>query len=185
MWFALLRGGHPRMQLNSGLRCGADFLVNASRLPCLSCPGLHVLPARLELLVHELSLLAARHCWCHSSTMFYTGNDHETNLLEFRTVLHQVYVASLVISIHMDTSIESLQHPFRRHISLNLCITLLVSTSPACSVTGEQVFHSCRDDGLRLSDCRVNSRHVLWWSVCAGLLELRPARCQPRSPQRR
>ena len=53
-----------------------------------------------------------------------------------------------------------------------LCITLLVSTFRACSVTGDQVFHycrdgqvfhfcrdhqvfhSCRDDGLRLSDCR-------------------------------
>ena len=52
-----------------------------------------------------------------------------------------------------------------------LCITLLVSTSPAWSVTGDQVFHSyrddqffhsCRDDELRLSDCGVNIRHVLW-----------------------
>ena len=111
--------------------------------------------------------------------MFFTGKDHETNLLEIRTVLHQVHAASVMISIHMDTSLESLQHRSREYISCMLCITFLVSASPACSVIGEQVFpscrdgqvfhshrddqvfHSCHDDGIRSSDCRVNSRHVL------------------------
>ena len=56
-------------------------------------------------------------------------------LLEIRTGLHQVHAASVSISIHLDTSLGSLQHP-------------LVSTSPACSacsVIGEPVFHSCHD----------------------------------------
>ena len=44
--------------------------------------------------------------------MFFTGIDHETNLLEIRTVLHQVHAASVMISGHMDTSLEALQHLF-------------------------------------------------------------------------
>ena len=55
-------------------------------------------------------------------TVFFTGKDRGTNLLEIRTVLHQVHAASMMISIHMDTSVESLQH-------------LLVSASPACSAS--------------------------------------------------
>ena len=54
-----------------------------------------------SLLGHELSLL-------NSSTLlvsqldlvsvFFTGKVHETNLLEIRTVLHQVHAASVMIS---------------------------------------------------------------------------------------
>ena len=50
--------------------CGADSLLNASRLRCLSCPGLHVLPARQSL--HALSCseasvpLLPRSCVCWS-----------------------------------------------------------------------------------------------------------------------
>ena len=58
----------------------------------------------------------------------------------------KVHAASVMISGDMDTSLEAM-----------FCITFLVSTSPACSVIVDQVFHSCRDDGLRLSDCRVHS----------------------------
>ena len=79
-------------------------------------------------------------------SMCFTGRDHDTNLLEICAV-HQVHAASVMISIHMDTSLESLQH-------------LLVSTSCACSASpsvhlllGEQVFHSCRD-GQVFPSCR-------------------------------
>ena len=44
--------------------------------------------------------------------MFFTGKDHETNLLEIRTVLHQVHPASMMISSHMDTSLGARQHLF-------------------------------------------------------------------------
>ena len=67
--------------------------------------------------------------------MFFTVKDQETNLLETRTVLHQVHAASVMISSHMDISLEALQHPSREYISCMLCITFLVSASPACSVT--------------------------------------------------
>ena len=41
-----------------GSHCGADFLLNVARLLCLTCRGLHALPARLSL--HALSS-QARH----------------------------------------------------------------------------------------------------------------------------
>ena len=77
-----------------------------------------------------------------------------TNLLEIRTVLHQVQRCA---SDDLNPHRHILQLPFRRHISCMLCIIfsrehfvhalhhLLVRTSPACSVTSDQVFHSCRD----------------------------------------
>ena len=86
-----------------------------------------------------------------------------------RTVLHQMHAASVTISIHMDTSLESLQalhhllvstSPacsasfFCECISCMLCITSLVTASRACSASfGGQVFHSFRD-GQVFHSCR-------------------------------
>ena len=62
-------------------------------------------------------------------------------LFEIRTV-HQVHAASVMVSINLDTSLGSLHHLSRECISCMLCII------------GGQVFHSCRDDGIRFSACR-------------------------------
>ena len=77
-------------------------------------------------------------------SMFFTGKDHDTNLLEIRIVLHQVHAASVMISSHMDTSLEALQHFFRSYVSCML--SLVIKSSHSCR--DDQVFHSCRDDGL-------------------------------------
>ena len=61
--------------------------------------------------------LSSTSCQCSSLAEIMT-----TNLLEIRTVFHQVHAASVMISIHMDTSLDSLQHPF-------------VDTSRACSAS--------------------------------------------------